>query len=182
MWTEKLERRAENMRAILRTERCKAQISDEARTRGLKSALAVLRQRGDIHRNSTTEIRVPEPMKRLRGRGLGNVEISGAAYPPCPRCNGATSLSTIRAGFAHGIQRYRCSYCRRTFSGGKIVITIEPFDYQMICYRCGGMDVSRCGRGADKFPTGRDGFCNKCKRTVVQGGLTDLQKCHLIPE
>lgn len=158
-----------------------ARITNEQRMAGLRKSHANALARGDIHRNHVTEILVTKPTSRLRGRGMGNVSIADACYPPCPRCNGATSRNTIRAGFARGIQRFRCLFCRSTFSGGTIVIKLEPVTFPLICYHCGGKGKP-FGRGQNRSRTGRMSWCQDCKRKFVQGGLKDLQKYHLVIE
>jgi hypothetical protein len=152
-------------------------ISDEARRRGLQKSWENKRASGDIHRNTVIEVdsgmqrgqRLQDPAKRVH-------------FPPCPRCNGARPEGTIRAGFAKGIQRYRCLQCRSTFSGPTVVVKLEVQDYVMICYHCGSEKTKRQGKSSNNTRTGRMGLCLSCNRKFVQGGKKDLQKCHLILE
>lgn len=192
MWNEKLEVHASKMRdgagrlkELLRLQEPErrrgyraARISDESQRVGLERAWAIRRRKGDLHRNRKIEIESCEPKPCFRG----TQRPEAATFPLCPDCDGATSVNTIRAGFARNIQRFRCRLCRRTFSGPTVLIKLEPYDYEMVCYHCGNNDVNRIGKGYSKSRTGRMGFCNKCKRRFVQGGLKDLQKYHLLLE
>jgi len=183
MWNQNYEAHAARMReraTRLQTLLAHKQLANErqerGRRKGLEKAAAENRAHGESLRSSVIEVQVREPAKRLRNI-QGRIE---ANYPVCPACPGALSINTIRAGFANGIQRYRCLLCRRTFSGAKVVIRLEPFDYQMICYHCGSDKAERLGRGLNVTRTGRMGFCGSCNRKFVQGGLKDLQKYHLL--
>lgn len=210
MWNEKLEEHAARMRARtpkmvehlrVRPERKKkprvekkpkvlkrtrkerrqyvsCRITDEQRREGLRKSWTNKKAHGDVHRHNVTELVVTEPTVRLKGIKSPLKEC----YPPCPHYTGSQPGGTIRAGLSNGIQRYRCSLCRKTFSGPTVVIRLEPFDYKMICYHCGSDEVKRLGKGLSKSRSGRLGLCLKCDRKFVQGGLKDLQKYHLLLE
>ena len=153
-----------------------ARISADSRRKGLEKSWAKQREIGARHRNNIVEIQSSDP-PNTQLRGSRKLE---AQYPACPVCPAATGLDTIRAGYARGIQLYRCQLCRRRFSGPTIRIKLEPLDYEMLCYHCGSKNVRRIGKGANKSRTGRMGFCNSCNRRFVQGGLKDLRKYHLL--
>ena len=179
-WYEKLETITAKMREKAAIKFGKdwvgARFTPEAQKKGLDKCRTLQRAKGNAHRNNIVEVSVSEPTTRLRN--LKNVPE--VPYPKCQRCN--NSPGTIRAGFANGIQRYRCVYCRGTFTGPIIVIKLEPCDYKIICYHCGSANTNRLGRGMSKSRTGRLALCNNCNRKFVQGGLHDLQKYHLVLE
>lgn len=181
MWNEELEFRAAKMRQraaeMFGKNWVGARLTPAQRKKGLEKIHAANRERGKALRNNVVEITVTEPAQRLK-----NVTKlpENLPYPKCTHCT--ESAGTIRAGFAHGIQRYRCITCRGTYSGPKIVIKLEPCDYDLICYHCGSKDSSRIGKGMSKSRTGRMAICHACGRKFVQGGLFELQRCHLLLE
>jgi hypothetical protein len=198
MWNATLEQRAADMRQrnahidqLLHTTEdrlarstCAAGEARERQLKGLREQKAKQLARAEVLRSTVVEVVVPEDTFHKRfGHPKGARNHPGAEhYPACPHCNGATSHNTIRAGTASGIQRYRCVWCRRTFSGPKIQVRLEPCTYRMVCYHCGSDDTQRLGRGVSYSRTGRMGQCNHCGRKFVQGGLKDFQKYHLLLE
>lgn len=190
MWTQEIEQRAAAMRERMRsraaregitgTDYLAARITEEARREGLRKAHAVQRSKGDVFRNDIREVALVE---RRRGRPKGSRTLPGQEhYPACPHCNGSTPAGTIRAGMANGIQRYRCKWCRSTFSGPIIRVRLEKQDYQLLCYHCGSTNTKRQGRGYNDSRSGRLAHCNGCGRNFVQGGLHDYQKYHILLE
>lgn len=179
MWNETLEARAAEMRAkaaaMFGPNWVGARLTPAAQRRGLEKTWKASRARGNVHRNNVHIVTVAEPRQLRRAN-----TIPDAGYPACPHCK--HSAGTIRAGHAKGIQRYRCVTCRRTFSGPSVVVRLEPCDYDLICYHCGSKDAARIGRGHSKSRTGRLALCHTCGRKFVQGGLHDLQRCHLVLE
>ena len=88
-------------------------------------------------------------------------------YPLCPRCD---SGNVKRAGFADGIQRFRCLDCRRTFSGVISNIRELPAQVPLICHRCGGYDVQPIASGKGR------GRCRVCNKLFTQGGPRELDR------
>lgn len=193
MWTPAIEQRAAAMRERMQSRAAQqgisgdsyiaARITEAQRADGLRKARAVQKQRGDLHRDDVREVVVEVRRRGTLGRPKGSRTLPGQQhYPACPHCNGATPAGTIRAGMTNGIQRYRCKWCRKTYSGPTIQFKLEPCDYVMICYHCGSTKTTRQGRGYNDARSGRMALCNGCGRKFVQGGLKDYTKYHILLE
>lgn len=98
-------------------------------------------------------------------------KVSRISYPSkCPHCE---SQTIIRKGLGRNKQRYGCCSCGRTFGS----YGPDRFDFNFMCYRCGGGDIQDRG---PRQTGGRTGYCLACKRKFVQGGKGDLQFHHLL--
>jgi len=115
------------------------------------------------------------PSRKTLGRPLGSKNFA-FDYPPCPHCE---SSAVKRAGFARGIQRYRCLSCARSFSGARILIEDHREKWDLMCYRCGSYSARNLGASPN---SGRIGFCHKCHRRFTQGGRSELEVHHLLLE
>ena len=146
-------------------------IKPERRKYGLQKARAANRAKGDIHRSRTIE----------SDTHSARTAEKRAGYPPCPHCPNSRPEGTVRAGKAKGIQRYRCLYCRRTYSGPTVIIKQDAL-FELMCYHCGSTNTKHSGKGISKSRTGKAGICLSCGKKFVQGGLKDLQKYHLLLE
>src|SRR5258708_23477278 len=171
MWNEKLAARASAMRArfsrmaeVLRLkeerirqgpispkEYVERRITPDERRKGMEKSREAAKGHGDANRTAIIEI---ESGNMQAGKTFRDPS-KRSNYPCCPRCSGSRPEGTIRAGLAHGIQRYRCLHCRSTFSGATVVVKLERQDYKMLCYHCGSIRTKRVGKGVSESRTGR---------------------------
>jgi hypothetical protein len=116
------------------------------------------------------------PPRVVLGRPKGIKTLCNEAMPLCPHCD--TAGQVIRAGFARGLQRYRCWTCGHTF-GSRGFVVKKRQEIDLTCYRCG---VRGCASLGPSPHLGQTGYCDKCKKRFIQGGRGDLAKYHLVLE
>lgn len=119
------------------------------------------------------EIPVFNGGRRALGRPIG-IESFSYEYPDCPRCQGHRIK---RAGWAHGVQRYRCLECGRSFAPD-YNNELREKPYHLTCYRCGGTGVPHAFKRykGRRFELGGVvGMCPHCGKRFIQGGPRHLE-------
>lgn len=102
--------------------------------------------------------------------------------PKCPYCPEHDSNVVKRniAKRARGLpkQVYHCRTCRKFFTGACRDVSLDkPKALTLMCYRCGTMSKYTDRRGTIG---GQRGYCHQCRRYFVQGGILELNRCHLL--
>ncbi len=123
----------------------------------------------------------------LQEKTAGLIEAAGAAHRACPRCR---SVHLHRDGHAHGLQRYRCVDCARTFND----LTGTPLARLRLRAKwlpyLGGMLESRTVRRAAALAgihkntsfRWRHRFLTSTKsdRSLPLGGITEADETYLL--
>lgn len=127
-------------------------------------------------RHIRMELRIRESLSERPPRAKA-VSIK---YPEkCPRCSHAEVVRAGTTGSASRRQMFRCKKCNSTFVNLNDGLGVKRKEFNLLCHRCGGVDVENRGPGRRRDSGGgggRQGYCFTCKKGFLQGGVHHLNK------